>query len=145
MATRQHLANQATQAGVCFVLNEYSDDPDTSAYMVGHNVPLSTEATEHIPLTPTACAAVDIKNAATFNDRVMDDNDEPLATEADDRTGWGETFKSGTYRGMLNGIVLRHYPKQVVSLAKAKSVLANMLEFHSWAQTLSHRRDSIHC
>ena len=34
MATRQHLTNQANQAGVCFVLNEYSGDPDTSAYVV---------------------------------------------------------------------------------------------------------------
>ena len=32
MATRQHLTNQANQIGACFVLNEYSDDPDTSAY-----------------------------------------------------------------------------------------------------------------
>ena len=35
MATRQHLTDQANQAGVCFVLNEYSDDRDTSADMVG--------------------------------------------------------------------------------------------------------------
>ena len=32
--------------GACFVLNKCSDDPDTSAYMVGLNVPLPTEATE---------------------------------------------------------------------------------------------------
>ena len=36
-ATRQHLTSQAIQGGVCFVLNEYSDDPDTSANMVGQN------------------------------------------------------------------------------------------------------------
>ena len=106
MATRQHLTNQANQAGVCFVLNEYSDDPDTSAYMVGQNVPLPTEATEQIPLTPTFSAAVDIKNTATFNDRAMNENDEPWTTEADHRTGWNKKFKSGTYRGMLYGIVL---------------------------------------
>ena len=39
-----------------------------------------------------------------------------------------------TYRGMLYGIVLRDYPKQVVSLTKAKTVPANMREFLSWAQ-----------
>ena len=97
MATRQHLTRQANQAGVCFVLSEYSDDPDTFAYMVGQNVPLPTEPTEQIPFT----AAVDIKNTATFNDRAMDNNDETWATEADYRTGWNKTFKSGTYRGML--------------------------------------------
>ena len=75
-----------------FVLNEYSDDPDISAYMVGQNVPLPPEATEHVPLTPTASAAVEIKNTATFNGRAMDDNDEPWATEADHRTGWNKTF-----------------------------------------------------
>ena len=74
MATRQHLTNKANQAAVCFVVNEYSDDPDTSAYMVGQNVLLPPEATEHITLTQTASAAVDTKNTATFNDRTMDDN-----------------------------------------------------------------------
>ena len=65
MATRQHLTNQANQIGACFVLNEYSDDPDTSAYLVGQNVPLPTEAPEQTPLTPTASAAIDVKNTAT--------------------------------------------------------------------------------
>ena len=46
MATRQHLTSQANQARVCFVLNEYSDDPDTSAFVVGQNVLLPTEATD---------------------------------------------------------------------------------------------------
>ena len=49
MATRQQHTNQVNQAKVCFVLNEYSDDPDTSAHMVGQNIPLLTEATEQIP------------------------------------------------------------------------------------------------
>ena len=48
-ATRQQLTDRANQAQVCFVLHEYSDDPDTSAYMVGQNVPLRTEATEQTP------------------------------------------------------------------------------------------------
>ena len=61
MATRQQLTNQANHAGACFVLNEYGDDPDYSAYMVGLNIPLPTEATEQIPLTATASAAADIK------------------------------------------------------------------------------------
>ena len=112
------------QAAVCFVLNEYSDDPDKSAYMVGQNVALPTEATEHIPL----------KNTVNFNTRVMNDNDEPWAIEADHRTAWNKTFKSGTYRGMLYGIVLRDFPKQVLTLTKAKSVPTNMREFLSWAQ-----------
>ena len=57
-----------------------------------------------------------------------------------------KTFKTGTYRGMLYGIVLREYPKQVVSLAKAKRVLANMREFLAWGtETLPYRRNSIRC
>ena len=94
------------------------------------NVHLPTRATEQIPLTPT----VDMKNTATFNVRTMDDNDEPWETEADHRTGWNKEFKSGTYRGMLYGIVLGNHPKQVVSLAKANSVSTNMRGFLSWAQ-----------
>ena len=108
MATRQHLTNQANQAGVCFVLNEYR------------------EATEQIPLTSTASAAVDIKNTAFFNGLAMD---EIWATEADHRTGWNKTFQSGTYRGMQYGIVFGDYWRQVVSLAKAKSGLTTMREF----------------
>ena len=133
MATRQHLSNQAKQVGVCFVFNEDSDDPDTSACMVCQNVPPRTEATEQMPLTPTASAAVDIKNTATFHIRSMDDKHEPWATEADHWKGWNKTLKSGTCRGMLYGIVLCDYPKQVVSLARAKSVPSNMREFLSWA------------
>ena len=43
-------------------------------------------------------------------------------------------YKSGICRGMLCGIALRDYPKQVVSLTKAKSVPANIREFLSGAQ-----------
>ena len=124
LATRQQFTDRANQTEVCFVLHEYSDDPDTSAYMVGQNVPQPKEATEQIPLTPTASAAVDIKNTATFNDRVMDDNDEPWATETDHRTGWNKTFKRAerivvccmesscaTLRNRLY-----HWPKQRTSL-----------------------------
>ena len=55
-------------------------------------------------------------------------------SETDYRTGWNTEFKSGTYRGMLYGLLLRDDPKQVVSLANAKSVPVNMREFLSWAQ-----------
>ena len=74
---------------MCFVLNDNSDHPDTSA-----NV-----------------------------------NHEPWLSETEHRTGWNNTFKSGAYRGMLHGIVIRDYPKLVVSLVEAKSVPANMREF----------------
>ena len=97
-----------------FVLNDFSDDPETSAKMVGQNVPLPTEGTEQIPLTSTASAVVDIKKAGTFDVHAMDDNDEPWASETDHRTGWNTSFRSGTYRGMLYGIVLRDQPKQLV-------------------------------
>ena len=63
----------------------------------------------------------------------------PWASETDHRTGCNKECKSGTCRGMLYGVVLREYPKQVVSLGKAKSVPANMREFCLLdAKTLSH-------
>ena len=49
MAIRQQLTDRANQIGACFIHDEYSDDPDTSAYMVGQHVPLPTETTEQIP------------------------------------------------------------------------------------------------
>ena len=69
-----------------------------------------------------------------FDVHAMDDKGEPWLSETDHKTGWNKEFKSGTYRGMLHGLVLRDYPKQVVSLAEAKSVPTNMCEFLSWAQ-----------
>ena len=81
--------------------------------MVGQHVPLPTETTEQVPLTLTGSAAVDTKDTATFNARVMDDNDEIWAIEAEHRTGWNKTFKSGTFRGMLKGVVLRDYPNKM--------------------------------
>ena len=35
---------------VRFVLNDYSDDPDTSVSMVGQNVPLPTEMSQTVSL-----------------------------------------------------------------------------------------------
>ena len=102
MATRQHLSNQANQVGVCFVLNEYSDDPNTSAYMYGQNVPLSTEPTQQTPLTPTASNAVDIKKHNYFqrscHGRQRQTMDDPKPTTGQDGTN---RPRSGTYRGML--------------------------------------------
>ena len=60
---------------LCFVLNDCSDDPGTSAFMVGLIVPLPKEPAKQTSLSPTASAAVDIKNTATFNDHAMDDNE----------------------------------------------------------------------
>ena len=106
MATRQHLPTKRTRFERVFVLNNYSDDPDTSACMVGQNVPLPTEPTEQTLVIPMASAAVDIKKTGMFDVHPLDDIDEPWASEADHRTGWNKEFKSGTYRGMLYGIVL---------------------------------------
>ena len=44
MTTQQHLSNKTKKIGMCFVLSDYSDEPDTSAYMVGQNVPLPNES-----------------------------------------------------------------------------------------------------
>ena len=105
--------------------------------MVGQNVPLPTESAKQTLLTPivsAASAAVDTKKGGIFDAHAMDDNDKPRLSETDHRTGWKKEFKSGTYRGVLYGTALRDYPKQGVSLAKAKSVPANMCEVLSWAQ-----------
>ena len=85
-------------------------------------------------MTPTASAAVDTKKGSILDVHAMDDNDEPRLSETDHRESRNKEFKSGTYRGMLCGIVLRDSPKQVGSLVKATSVPANMREFLSWAQ-----------
>ena len=133
VSTRQHLSNQANQVGVCFVLNDYSDDPATSTYMVGQNVPLPLESVKQTRLTPTASAAVDTKKGGIFDVRAMDDNDEPWLNETDHRTGWNKEFKSGTYRGMLYRIVLHHWPKQRV----CRQTCVNF--------SLGHKDTGIHC
>ena len=122
---------------MCFVLNDYSDDPDSSAFMVGQNVPLPTELARQTPLTPigsSASAVVDTQQGGIFDAHAMDDTDEPWLSVTEHQTGWNKDFKSGTYRGMLYGIVLRDYPQQVESLAKTTSVQANVREFLFWAQ-----------
>ena len=61
--------------------------------MVGQNVLLPTEATQQIPLDSDGFRRHrHSEHTATFNDRAMDDNDEPWATEADHRTGWNRTL-----------------------------------------------------
>ena len=117
-----------------FVLNDYRVDPDTSANMVGQNVPRPTESAKQTlwtSIASAASAAVDTKKRGIFDVHAMDDNDEPWLSETDHRSGWNKEFKSGTYRGMLYDFFLRDYPKQVVSLAKAKRVPASMREFLS--------------
>ena len=101
MATHEHLSNQANQAGVCFVLNDYSGDPDTSAYMAGQNVPLPTEPVKQAPLTPTASVLVDIKKGGIFAFMPWMTTMNHGLSEAEDRTSWNKEFKSGMYRGML--------------------------------------------
>ena len=124
---------------MCFVLNDYSDDPDTSTN-IGQNVPLPTESAGQAlltPITPAVSTAVDTRTGGIFDVHAMDDNDEPWLSETDHKSDWNTQFESGTYRGMLYGVVLRAYPKQVVSLIKAKSVPANMRECLSLLGTLT--------
>ena len=70
MTTQQHLSNQANKVGMCFVLNDYSDETDKSAYMVGQNVPLPTKPagqTLLTPIAPAVSAAVDTKQGGIFD------------------------------------------------------------------------------
>ena len=94
--------------------------------MVGQNVPLPTESARQTLLTPIASAApaaVDTTKGGIFDVHAMDDNDEPWLSETDHRTGWNKKFKSGTYRGILYGIVLRDYPNKAKSGHKDTTAL----------------------
>ena len=53
-------------------------------------------------------------------------------------TGWVARFKSGLYRGMPNGVVLRDFPKKVEPPIQVKSVSRNMREF--LPRTQEHHR-----
>ena len=99
------------------VLNDYSDDPDTSAYMVGQHVSLPKESAGQrllAPIDSAASAADDAKKGGVFDVHAMDDHDEPWLSLSDHNSSWNKEFKSGTYRSMLSGIFLQDYPKQVV-------------------------------
>ena len=101
MSTPQHLFNQASQVGACFVLNDYSGDPDTSAFVVGQHVPVPTEPNEQTPWTPTASAAVDPKKAGTFDVHAMDDHEELCVCETAHGTVWNceqNTHSNSMYR-----------------------------------------------
>ena len=67
MATQQHLSNTENQVEVCFILNDYSDDSGTSAFMIGQNVPVPTESATQTPLNSTASAAVDTKKGGILD------------------------------------------------------------------------------
>ena len=103
--------------------------------MACQNVPLPTESTGQAFLTPivsTASTAVDISTGSIFEVHTVDNDDEQWLSETNCKSGWNTRFKSGTHRGMLYGVVLRDYPKYVVSLISAGGVPANMREFLSW-------------
>ena len=94
---------------------------------------LPKESVKETPFTPTASATVHIKKGGIFDGHTIVDNDEPWLSETDHRRGWNKEFKSGTYRGILYGIVLRE-PETSRITVNAKSVPANMREFLFWAQ-----------
>ena len=73
----------------------------------------------------------------------MDDNDEACLSETDHKSGWN-TKRSRAERVAVccMELFLRDYPKQVVSLVKAKSVPANMREFHSGTVRSEERHPS---
>ena len=105
MTTQQHLSNKTKKIGI---LSDYSDEPDTSANMVGQNVPLQNESagpTLLTPIAPVASATEDTKKGGIFDVHAMDDDDEAWSSETDHNSGWNKESKSGAYRGMLYGIV----------------------------------------
>ena len=102
--------------------------------MVDQNVPLPTKPTALTPLTPTASAAVAIKKTATFDVRAMDDNRRAMGDRGRSQDRLEQHVQERNVSRYAVWHFLRDYPKQVASLAKAKSVSTNMHEFLSWAQ-----------
>ena len=132
MTTQLHLSSQPKKVTRCFVLNDCSDDSETLANITGQNVPLPTESTGQTfptPIPSAASTAVDTRTGSIFHVRAVDDDDEPWLSETDYKSGWNTRFTSGTYRGMLFGVALPDYPKQVVSLFKAESVPEKCVNF----------------
>ena len=71
----------------------------------------------------------------------MGDDDDPSSREADHTHGWSKQFTTGSFRGMEWGIVLRDYPKKVLSIFKSTKVPEHMSEFLYWAHK-HHRIDT---
>ena len=125
----------------CFVLNDCSDDSGIVADMADQNVILPKGSTEQTLLTATASTgaiALDSRIDRKFLDVCAGDyDDEPWSIETDYKSGWDTRFKSGVYRGMPYGVVLRDYPKKVEPPIEVKSASRNMR-----TGAPSHRRNN---
>ena len=123
-----------------FVLNDCSDDSGILADIVDQNVLLkeSIGKTFLAPTASTAFTAVDTRTDSVSDVCAVDHDDEPWLTETDYKWGWDTRFKSGVYRGMANGVVLRCYPERVEPPIEVKSVSRNMREF--LPRTQEHHR-----
>ena len=93
------------------------------------------------PIPSTASTAVDTRTGSVVDVPALDNDDEPWLSETDCKSGWNTSVESGTYRGMLYGVFLRDYPKNVVSLIKVESVPGSMRGFLSWTHK-HHRVDA---
>ena len=118
-----------------FILNNYSDDPDTSVYMVGQNVLLPMESAGQTLLTPIASAAstaVDTGTGGISDAHAMDDNDEPWLSETDHKSCWNTKFKSGTYPGMLCGIVCESTRNKLCRWSRQRACQQTCVNFSLW-------------
>ena len=141
MTTRLHSSSRLEKVTTCFVLNDCIHDSGILADVADQSVLLPKESTEQTLLTPTAStasSAVDTRKESV-SDVCAVDNDRLIVT--DYKSGWDTRFKSGVYRGMPNGVILRDYPKQVEPPIEVKSVSRNMREFLPGTQE-HHRTDA---
>ena len=133
ITTQLHLSDQSKKVTACFVLNDYSDS-ETLANPTGQNVPSPTESTGQTLSTSTsraALSAINIKMRSIVEDYAADKAERPRLGENDFEPGWNTRCKSATYRGKLYEVVLRDYPKQVVSSFLTESVPDDTREFLS--------------
>ena len=113
--TQRHLSSQPEKVTTCCVLNDCSDDSGILADVADQNVLLPKESTGQTFQTPTASTAstaVDTRTESVSGVCAVDDDDELWLIERVYKSGGDTRFKSGVYRGVLNGFVLRDFSKK---------------------------------
>ena len=105
----------------------------------GGKVSFSMESTRETPWTPTVPIAVDTRTKNILDVHAVDDDDESWSSEDKHKSGWNTRFKGGTYRGMLYGVVLQNYSRQVVLLVRAGDVPVNFSLGHKNTTKLMRR------
>ena len=135
MTTRQHLSSHLRKVTTCFVLDDCDVDCETFANIVDGDLSFSMEPAKQTSSTPIAFNAVDTREGNILDIHTAYDDDGPRSG-GDEHESDRNTFKNGTYCGMLSGDALRDYPKQVVSLTKAGNASTDLCEFLPWTKNI---------